>query len=83
MEIKYLFLLLAALISTSASAVETDNDTPLSSGHWVKISTKSSGIYQISSEELRSWGFDSADKISVYGCGSVAGSNHNHVPTTA
>lgn len=81
MEIKHFYtLLLAAILSTAAVKADNGSFSPLASGHWVKISTKNSGIYQISSEELRSWGFDSADKISIYGCGSVAGSNHNQVP---
>lgn len=74
-------LLLSVFLSSPATAADTLPHTLLSSGKWVKISADKSGIYQISGEELKSWGFESADKISVYGCGAVTGSSHTDVPS--
>lgn len=39
----------------------------LSSGKWVKISTNEQGIHRIDAETLRSWGFTDATQVSVYG----------------
>ena len=72
-------LLLSVFLASTVTAADTIPHSPLASGKWVKISADTSGIYQISAEELKSWGFESADKISVYGCGAVAASSHTDI----
>ena len=39
----------------------------LSSGKWIKISTTEKGIHCIDATTLQSWGFDDASKVSLYG----------------
>ena len=39
----------------------------LSSGKWVKISTTDKGIHRIDAATLQSWGFTDASKVSIYG----------------
>lgn len=41
----------------------------LGSGKWIKISTKSKGIYKITFDQLKQWGFTSPDQVSMYGNG--------------
>ena len=59
-------------VSLQAMALETGyyaNSSRLSSGHWVKVKVSDSGIYRISHEQLRQWGFDDPSKVNVYGFG--------------
>ena len=39
----------------------------LSSGKWVKISTTERGVHRIDAATLQSWGFTDASKVSIYG----------------
>ena len=39
----------------------------LSSGKWVKISTTERGVHRIDAATLQSWGFNDASKVSIYG----------------
>ncbi len=39
----------------------------LANGHWVKIEVEGEGIFQISYDELKSWGFDDPSQVTVYG----------------
>jgi hypothetical protein len=41
----------------------------LAEGKWVKIGVETSGLYMISNETLRSWGFSDPTKVHVYGYG--------------
>lgn len=41
----------------------------LASGKWVKIKTTGKGIYKITFDQLKQWGFSSPDLVSVYGNG--------------
>jgi protein involved in ribonucleotide reduction len=41
----------------------------LASGKWIKIRTKSRGIYKISYDQLRAWGFSNPEKVGLYGNG--------------
>lgn len=65
--------LLAAL--TAGCACAADSHAPasrLAQGHWVKIKVEKEGIHQISLETLRQWGFDSPERVNVYGYGGTA-----------
>ena len=39
----------------------------LSSGKWIKISTTEKGVHRIDAATLRGWGFEDASKVSLYG----------------
>lgn len=41
----------------------------LSSGKWLKIKTTDRGIYKISYDQLKSWGFSNPDQVALYGNG--------------
>ncbi|MDP2339113.1 MAG: type IX secretion system sortase PorU [Bacteroidota bacterium] len=41
----------------------------LRSGKWIKISTKNKGIYKITYDQLKQWGFANPDQVSMYGTG--------------
>ena len=41
----------------------------LRSGKWVKIKTKDKGIYKITFDQLRQWGFTNPDQVAMYGNG--------------
>ena len=43
----------------------------LNSGYWVKIRISESGIYQISYDDLRAWGFVDPAKVKLYGYGGA------------
>lgn len=44
----------------------------LSSGRWVKIAIRESGIYQLTHQQIRSMGFSDPDKVCLYGNGGCA-----------
>ena len=39
----------------------------LATGHWVKITVDGEGIFQVSYDELKAWGFEDPSKVTVYG----------------
>ncbi len=41
----------------------------LGSGKWVKISTGDKGIYKISFDQIKEWGFSNPDQVALYGNG--------------
>lgn len=66
-------LVMTAAFSAQALAVSQCTDrSKLSAGHWVKIETDTTGIYQITPEQLAQWGFADAGAVRVYGTGAVA-----------
>lgn len=44
----------------------------LSTGHWVKIKVSETGIQQITFDQLRQWGFEDPEAVTVYGFGGAA-----------
>ena len=72
----HIMIILPALLlaSVSAGAFSTDTYTTqsvLSSGRWMKVAVKSSGIYFIPAAALRSWGFSDISKVSIHGYGGA------------
>ena len=54
-----LCFLLAMCMPPAASALNKDfyaENSKLASGKWVKVSVMKSGIYQITADDIRSWG---------------------------
>lgn len=65
-----LFFLSVALFSQSVvAAVSFKSNSLLSSGYWVKVKVGETGIYELSYETLKSFGFSEPSKVKVYGWG--------------
>ena len=67
-----LIVLLFVLIITTFPAISLPanhyaEQSVLSSGKWIKISTTEKGIHRIDAATLQSWGFNDATKVSLYG----------------
>lgn len=67
-----LIVLLFVLIITTFPAISLPanhyaEQSVLSSGKWIKISTTERGIHRIDAATLQSWGFNDATKVSLYG----------------
>jgi hypothetical protein len=41
----------------------------LGSGRWIKIKTKNKGIYKITYDQLKTWGYTNPEQVSIYGNG--------------
>ncbi len=57
-----------------ACAFTTDyyaTNSRLSTGRWVKISVDQSGMYLLSEQQIRQWGFSDPSKVKVYGYGAM------------
>ncbi|MDE6134903.1 MAG: hypothetical protein K2F79_04950, partial [Muribaculaceae bacterium] len=73
--IEKLKLILIAIISITAPCAKAYQpshyaaSSRLSSGHWVKISVDTTGVFAISHERLRQWGFQNPGNVAVYGFG--------------
>lgn len=65
-----LFFLSVALFSQSVvAAVSFKSNSLLSSGYWVKVKVGETGIYELSYEKLKSFGFSDPSNVKVYGWG--------------
>jgi hypothetical protein len=71
-----LFLCILFLMSSSFSIAGSVSEKPLyqwktssvlKSGKWVKIKTTGKGIYRITYDKLKTWGFTSPEAVNVYG----------------
>ncbi len=60
---------LPALKSAKSAMTWTANSV-LASGKWVKIKTSGRGIYKITYDDLKTWGFSSPSEIKIYGNGA-------------
>lgn len=68
------FLLIFTSICFRAAALPVDTyaeQSRLSQGRWVKISVGASGMYLLSDQQLRQWGFSDPSKVNVYGYGAM------------
>lgn len=57
------------LLKSARLVYEWPSSSVLSSGKWTKIKTKDKGIYKITYDQLKAWGFANPDQVSVYGNG--------------
>lgn len=57
------------LLKSASSAYQWKTTSVLGSGKWIKIKTKDKGIYKITFDQLKSWGFSNPDQVSMYGNG--------------
>lgn len=65
-----LFLLLAPA-SYGRGSSDYAAHSVLAEGNWVKISTTESGIYQITDDSLKAWGFTDPSKVKLFGYGGL------------
>ncbi len=56
-------------LKSASSAYPWKATSVLASGKWIKIKTKNKGIYKVTFDQLKSWGFSNPDQVSVYGNG--------------
>lgn len=64
--------LFASLPSMAYSADYYSKVSALAAGKWVKIDVDTTGIYEISHDQLLQWGFSDPKAVHVYGYGGVA-----------
>lgn len=68
----FLSILMFAAAWSGASALPVSHyadNSRLAAGRWVKVSVPSSGLYRITNDQLRRWGFSQPEKVHVYGYG--------------
>lgn len=72
---KSLLLATMAVFSVPAmSALSTSyyaGTSKIASGKWVKIKTTGAGVFEVSYDQLRAWGFANPAKVNVYGYGAT------------
>lgn len=67
-----LLIILCATVSAGAFSTSIYRGTSLlNAGHWVKISTDSEGIYQLTYDQLRDLGFKNPEHVQVYGYSAI------------
>jgi len=66
---KLLSVFAMLVVSEPIYALEFSTDSRLASGKWVKIGIPKTGVYEISYYQLRRLGFESPEKVSIYGTG--------------
>lgn len=49
--------------------LEFEENSPLASGKWVRISIDETGLYEITYDELRAMGFEDPSKVALFGTG--------------
>ncbi len=72
---------LCSLFASVSMALPTEyyaQQSALANGHWVKIRVDKEGIYQISYDQLRQWGFSDPSKVGIYGYGGVSLAGQRH-----
>jgi hypothetical protein len=73
--------LVAIMVAQSAAATITTDyyakSSVLAKGHWVKVTVKKNGMYQITDDELRQMGFSDPEKVAVYGFAATDMSTYN------
>ncbi|MGM9801182.1 MAG: type IX secretion system sortase PorU [Candidatus Limisoma sp.] len=73
-------LLLTASFNSHSQNVEFASRSVLATGNWAKINVDRSGVYEISYDELRSWGFATPENVKVYGRGGNAAKENYLLP---
>lgn len=69
---KIIISLFLATISLTASAYDISyyaSSSKLNTGKWVKIKVTTTGMQQITHEQLKDWGFNNPDEVSIFGYG--------------
>ncbi|MFA5328972.1 MAG: type IX secretion system sortase PorU [Prolixibacteraceae bacterium] len=56
-------------LKSTAVAYSWKTSSVLGSGKWVRISTNDKGVYKITFDQVKEWGFPNPDQVSLYGNG--------------
>ncbi|MBV5312506.1 MAG: type IX secretion system sortase PorU [Prolixibacteraceae bacterium] len=57
------------LLKSAKAAYAWKSSSVLATGKWTKIKTKTKGIYKITYDQLKAWGYSNPDQVSMYGNG--------------
>ena len=69
--------LIFMLIAQYSFAISFKNNSVLADGKWVKIKVEESGIYELSYQQLKDFGFENPENVKVFGTGgNVASENY-------
>lgn len=86
---RFLAVVLVSLPAIISAPFACGTDTPvyasssrLSSGRWVKIRLRDTGMHQITAAELRAMGFSNPERVAVFGFGAVELSDYAITPDT-
>lgn len=71
------FLPIFSIFAHALDTVCYPTQSVLASGHWMKVETDTTGIFEISYDQLKEWGFPDPARVSVYGYGATAGATHS------
>ncbi|WP_163717173.1 type IX secretion system sortase PorU [Mangrovibacterium lignilyticum] len=71
----------SAAVQTRNGIADWVSSSVLASGKWVKVKAEKRGIYKISFNTLRSWGFNEPASVCLYGNGGYMLSKLNSDPT--
>jgi len=58
-------------LKSATAAFPWKKSSILGSGKWIKIKTKNKGIYKVTYDQLKTWGFNNPEQVSVYGNGGL------------
>ncbi len=58
-------------IKSASAAYQWKSSSVLASGKWIRIKTSGKGIYKITYDQLKQWGFTSPDQVAAYGNGGL------------
>jgi hypothetical protein len=56
-------------LKSATTGYQWKSSSILASGKWVKVRVKAKGIYKITFDQLKQWGFSNPDQVSMYGNG--------------
>ena len=59
------------LLKSATANYQWKTNSLLASGKWAKIKTKNKGIYKITFDQLKLWGFANPEKVVLYGNGGL------------
>ncbi|HAQ18805.1 MAG TPA: hypothetical protein DCR40_06145 [Prolixibacteraceae bacterium] len=69
-----------ALLKGAKASFPWKSSSVLATGKWIKIKTKNKGIYKITYDQLKSWGYSNPDQVALYGNGGYMLSTLNSEP---
>ena len=78
--ISLLFVAASAIFNYNAEALDANfyaSSSPLSQGRWVRIGVDTTGVYEISYDDLSACGFSDPSSVRVYGYGGVLANDHH------
>jgi hypothetical protein len=59
------------VLKSATASYQWKSGSLLASGKWTKIKTNNKGIYKITYDQLKTWGFSNPEKVALYGNGGL------------